>query len=61
MNRIIQICTYINLGHPNVRAFITHGGLMGSTESVYCGVPVIVTPMFGDQVKSIFCLFGDIT
>lgn len=28
---------------------MTHGGLMGSSESVYCGVPVVATPMYGDQ------------
>lgn len=36
-------------GHPKVRVFVTHGGLMGSTEAAHCGVPVVVTPMYGDQ------------
>lgn len=36
-------------GHPNVRVFITHGGLLGSSEAAYCGVPVISTPFYGDQ------------
>lgn len=36
-------------GHPNVKAFITHGGLLGTTEGVHCGVPAIVMPQFGDQ------------
>lgn len=38
-------------GHPNVKAFITHGGLLGSSEAAHCGVPTIVTPMYGDQVE----------
>lgn len=37
------------LCHPNVKAFYTHGGLMSSSEAAYCGVPVLLTPMFGDQ------------
>lgn len=37
------------LCHPNVRVFMTHAGLMGSSEASYCGVPTVVTPMYGDQ------------
>ncbi|XP_076655686.1 UDP-glucosyltransferase 2 [Halictus rubicundus] len=37
------------LCHPNVRLFITHAGLLGSQEAVYCGVPILGMPLFGDQ------------
>lgn len=37
------------LCHPNVKVFMTHAGLMGSSEAAYCGVPVVATPMYGDQ------------
>ncbi|XP_072381846.1 UDP-glycosyltransferase UGT5-like [Diabrotica undecimpunctata] len=37
------------LAHPNVKLFITHGGLLSLTESVHYGVPVLVLPVFGDQ------------
>lgn len=28
---------------------MTHGGLLGANEAAYCGVPVVVTPFYGDQ------------
>ncbi|XP_037961145.1 UDP-glycosyltransferase UGT5-like [Teleopsis dalmanni] len=37
------------LCHPNVKVFMTHAGLMGSSEAAYCGVPTVATPMYGDQ------------
>ncbi|XP_017070082.2 LOW QUALITY PROTEIN: UDP-glucosyltransferase 2 [Drosophila eugracilis] len=37
------------LCHPKVKAFISHGGLLGTTEAVHCGVPMLVTPFYGDQ------------
>ncbi|XP_061727449.1 UDP-glucosyltransferase 2-like isoform X2 [Cydia pomonella] len=37
------------LAHPNMRLFITHGGLLSTTETVYFGVPTIVMPYGADQ------------
>lgn len=39
--------------HPNTRAFITHGGLMGSLEALYHGVPMIGMPLFADQPRNV--------
>nr|XP_019531368.2 UDP-glucuronosyltransferase 2C1-like [Aedes albopictus]XP_019537577.2 UDP-glucuronosyltransferase 2C1-like [Aedes albopictus] len=37
------------LAHPNVKLFITHGGLLSCTESIHHGKPIIGIPIFGDQ------------
>ncbi|XP_045130363.1 UDP-glycosyltransferase UGT5-like [Portunus trituberculatus] len=37
------------LGHKNVRAFVTHGGLLSLQEAVYHNVPVVGMPLMSDQ------------
>ncbi|KAJ8681570.1 hypothetical protein QAD02_017362 [Eretmocerus hayati] len=37
------------LKHKNIKIFITHGGLMGTQEAIYHGIPMIGFPLFGDQ------------
>lgn len=37
------------LAHPNLKIFITHGGLLSTIETVYFGVPIIGIPIFADQ------------
>ncbi|XP_058461327.1 UDP-glucosyltransferase 2-like [Malaya genurostris] len=41
------------LAHPNVKLFITHGGNLGTTESLYHGKPMIGVPIFGDQMMNV--------
>lgn len=39
--------------HPNVKLFISHGGVSGIYETVDAGVPVLGFPLFYDQFKNI--------
>ncbi|XP_049486529.1 UDP-glucuronosyltransferase 2A1 isoform X4 [Panthera uncia] len=41
------------LGHPQTKAFITHGGTNGIYEAIYHGVPMVGVPMFADQPDNI--------
>ncbi|CAG9854538.1 unnamed protein product [Phyllotreta striolata] len=40
------------LAHPNLKLFITHGGLLSIFETVYHGVPVLCLPAYGDQLMN---------
>ena len=38
--------------HPNIRLFITQGGLQSIQEAVYFGVPLLGLPLHFDQFKN---------
>lgn len=40
------------LGHPNVKAFISHCGFISTTEAAYFGVPLICVPIYVDQLTN---------
>lgn len=35
--------------HENVKAFISHAGILSTIEAIDAGVPVVAVPLFGDQ------------
>lgn len=37
------------VAHPNVRLFVTHGGLHSLEEAVYNAKPLVGIPFFADQ------------
>ncbi|XP_030374414.1 UDP-glucuronosyltransferase 2B10 [Scaptodrosophila lebanonensis] len=41
------------LAHPNVKLFITHGGLLSIIEAAYYGVPMIGLPLYYDQFSNV--------
>jgi hypothetical protein len=49
----VHVLGWINqemvLAHPNVRVFVTHGGLQSVSEGLLNLVPMLVIPQFGDQ------------
>ncbi|XP_044529324.1 UDP-glucuronosyltransferase 1A1-like [Gracilinanus agilis] len=40
------------LAHPKTRAFITHAGSHGIYEGICNGVPMVLMPLFGDQMDN---------
>lgn len=39
------------LGHPQLRMFMTHGGANSVHEAAYHAVPLLITPLWGDQLS----------
>ena len=37
------------LAHPNLRVFVTHGGLLSLQEAIYHKTPLVGVPLVNDQ------------
>jgi UDP:flavonoid glycosyltransferase YjiC (YdhE family) len=52
------------LGHPNTKVFVSHCGKNGQYEALYHAVPIVCTPLFGDQPYNAQCVrakgFGEV-
>lgn len=40
------------LAHRNVVLFVTHGGIFGTQEGLYRGIPMLMIPFYGDQFRN---------
>jgi glucuronosyltransferase len=40
--------------HPNIKAFMTHSGLLSTQEAAWFGIPMITIPFFMDQFRVSF-------
>ncbi|KAK9892158.1 hypothetical protein WA026_018360 [Henosepilachna vigintioctopunctata] len=40
------------MSHPNLKVFVTQGGLQSSEEAIINGVPLVIIPFLGDQPKN---------
>lgn len=50
---LIKCINNCYLEHPNVKLFISHGGISGMYEVVDAGVPVLGVPLFYDQPRNV--------
>ncbi|CAK1580193.1 unnamed protein product [Parnassius mnemosyne] len=41
------------LAHPNIKVFISHGGLIGTQEAIFNAVPIIGIPIYADQYNNL--------
>lgn len=52
----VKICKWLPqqdlLGHPNIKLFITQGGLQSLEEAIVRETPILVIPVMGDQFQN---------
>ncbi|KAJ8939039.1 hypothetical protein NQ317_014801, partial [Molorchus minor] len=40
------------IGHPNIKLFISQGGIQSLEEAIFTHVPLLILPFYGDQLKN---------
>lgn len=51
-NYIFRNSNFKFLGHPNIKVFVTQGGLQSIEEAISKGVPMVSLPFMGDQPRN---------
>lgn len=53
LNELINCILFVFTAHKNTVAFLSHGGLLGTQEAMYHGIPIIGVPFGIDQMSNI--------
>lgn len=49
----LKSCIFYITAHPNIKVFISHGGLIGTQEAIFHGVPLVGIPIYADQYNNL--------
>lgn len=52
-NYFLHEFKFLQIEHPNVKVFITQGGLQSIEEAIFANVPMVGLPFFADQLGNI--------
>lgn len=50
---LFTLYLYFILEHPNIKLFITQGGIQSIDEAIYDHIPMLALPFFMDQLNNV--------